>query len=90
MEYLVTNDEMREYDNNTRERIGVPAPVLMERAALAVRDEILRLRKNGNSRVLIAVGSGNNGADGLALARLLSEEGFEGSVITDPDKTYQP
>jgi len=81
MRYLVTSAEMKEYDSNTIMRIGVPASVLMERAALAVREEILK-HSNGvwNQRVLIAVGSGNNGADGLALARLLNEVGFFVSV----------
>ena len=82
MKYLVTSAEMKEYDNNTIERIGIPALVLMERAALAVRDEILKCCfPSRNKKVLIAVGSGNNGADGLALARLLSEEDFSVSVL---------
>lgn len=92
MKYLVTSAEMKEYDNNTIERIGIPALVLMERAAMAVRDEILKycsLARNKN--VLIVVGSGNNGADGLALARLLSEEDFLVSVIEcgDPENVTE-
>lgn len=76
MKYIVTADEMREYDNNTITRIGIPAMVLMERAAMAVRDVILE-KCEAPERVLIAAGTGNNGADGLALARLLSEAGCE-------------
>ncbi len=79
MQYIVTADEMREYDNNTIEKIGIPSMVLMERAALAVRDVILE-KKPKRGRVLIVVSSGNNGADGLALARLLSEEGYDVDV----------
>lgn len=75
MKYIVTAEEMREYDNNTITRIGIPAMVLMERAALAVRDVIVKDYFAGQ-RVLIVAGTGNNGADGLALGRLLSEEGF--------------
>lgn len=79
MKYLVTSAEMKEYDNRTIERIGIPALVLMERAALAVRDEICALTKLHHTckKVLIAVGSGNNGADGLALGRLLCGEGYQ-------------
>ena len=44
MKYLVTSAEIKEYDNNTIERIGIPTFVLMERAAMAVRDEILDLQ----------------------------------------------
>ena len=82
MKYLVTSAEMKEYDNNTIERIGIPVLVLMERAAMAVRDEIFKCcPPRSKKQVLIAAGSGNNGADGLALARLLSEEDFLVSVI---------
>lgn len=87
MKYIVTSAEMQEYDNNTIQRMGIPALVLMERAALAVRDEILRMAECSKDsrifrrKVLIAAGNGNNGADGLALARLLKEQGFEVSVL---------
>ena len=36
MEYIVTSSEMKEYDNNTIEKLLVPSCVLMERAALGV------------------------------------------------------
>ena len=46
MEYLVTGSEMRAYDNDTIHQIGIPAPVLMERAALkvscCVEEELIR------------------------------------------------
>ncbi len=80
MMYLVTAEEMKEYDNNTIEKIGIPALVLMERAALAVRDVILKECPEG--AVLIVAGIGNNGADGLALARLLAENGYQVRVCT--------
>ena len=78
MEYLLTAKEMQEYDTATIERIGIPALVLMERAALAVYEEVLEaLGTNGFGckKVLIMAGCGNNGADGLALARMLAEHG---------------
>ena len=86
MKYIVTSQEMKEYDNNTIEQIGIPALVLMERAALALRDRVMEQIKNLNRafdkvRVLIAAGSGNNGADGLALARLLCEQKIHVTVL---------
>ncbi len=78
MEYLLTAKEMQEYDAATIEKIGIPALVLMERAALAVYEEILKELGGtgfGNKKVLILAGCGNNGADGLALARMLTEHG---------------
>ena len=41
MQYIVTAEEMKEYDNNTIEHIGIPGLVLMERAALKVKEAIL-------------------------------------------------
>ena len=79
MRYIVNAAEMKEYDSNTIHRIGVPSMVLMERAAIAVRDQI-RKRFPMPASVLIAVGNGNNGADGLALARLMHQEGWHVTV----------
>lgn len=78
MEYLLTAKEMQRYDAATIEEIGIGALVLMERAALAVYEEILEVfgvSGSGCKKVLILAGCGNNGADGLALARMLSEHG---------------
>lgn len=83
MKYLVTSGEMKACDKNTIERIGIPGPVLMERAALAVRDEI---RKQNKNTVLIFAGTGNNGGDGLALARLLCEDGMRVTVCIVGDE----
>lgn len=84
MEYLVTAREMQRYDENTVEKIGIPGMALMERAALAVLEAARRhvkvLEKRGIRKerhtALVLAGMGNNGADGLAAARLLCEEGF--------------
>ncbi len=59
---------------------GVPSLVLQERAALAVRDEALRYLRPG-MRAAVVCGVGNNGADGLAAARLLTQAGYEPDVI---------
>ncbi len=79
MKFVVTPKEMKEYDNNAITKIGIPAMVLMERAALSMRDAIRKLQLHGNTALIVS-GVGNNGADGLALARLLSEDGFEVTV----------
>lgn len=70
MEYLVTGKEMAGFDAATIEKIGIPALVLMERAAWSVYEEVVA-RAKGKMRILILAGCGNNGADGLALARML-------------------
>lgn len=77
MEYLVSAEEMRRCDTNTIEKFHVPALVLMERAALGIVEEIKkRCEKKNRRRVLIVAGNGNNGADGIAVGRLLMQEGF--------------
>lgn len=69
---VLTAEQIREVDRLTIEENGVPSLALMENAAHRV-DEVLvqefdpLTRKN----VVILCGKGNNGGDGLALARLL-------------------
>lgn len=78
MRYLVTAEEMRKYDGNTIQRIGIPGMVLMERAAY---ETFLVLWEKGlvvkGENALVLAGHGNNGGDGLALARMLIDAGME-------------
>lgn len=75
MKFLLTGKEMAEADRTTSEVIGIPSIVLMERAALAVAGEIAD-RFPANTKVTILAGPGNNGADGLAVGRLLIDRGY--------------
>ena len=84
--YLLDAAEMRETDRRTSDVIGIPSLVLMERAALATRDAILqdpRIRRlpEGRKNAVIVCGRGNNGADGMALARLLADIRIPVSVL---------
>lgn len=76
MNYILKAHEMKEYDRDTSERIGIPSMVLMERAALSVVDAVLKNRQLPG-KVLVAAGAGNNGGDGLAVGRLLALKGSE-------------
>lgn len=75
MKYLVSSQEMKEFDKNTIEYFGVPSMVLMERAALSVFEQISR-RFSQKDSILVICGAGNNGGDGFALARLLFLAGY--------------
>ena len=75
MEYLVTQAEMKQYDSNTITYLKIPSIVLMERAALVTAEQIRKEKGNGNFRVLVAAGCGNNGGDGFAVGRLLMLQG---------------
>lgn len=94
MKYLVTADEMKQYDTNTMDIIGIPGMVLMERAALGAFSLIMEKFDSQNpskTSVLIMAGVGNNGGDGLALARLLVEAGFIVDVyyVGNPEKASE-
>lgn len=71
MTKTVTAQEMQMADQFTINTIGIPGMVLMERTALALRDIIQVQFTHQLSQVVVVAGSGNNGGDGLALARLL-------------------
>ncbi len=79
MRYLVNSTQMKSADTYTIQEIGILSLELMERAALAcvhaMEDENLDL-----SAPCIVCGSGNNGGDGFAIARLLFERGYTPAV----------
>lgn len=75
MKYLASSAEMQEIDRKTIEEIGISGLVLMERAACCVVNELEKIA-GGMSHFLIVVEGGNNGGDGLAVARLLYEKGY--------------
>lgn len=80
MRYLPNGNWMQKADTRTIQEIGIPSLVLMERAALqaveAMEQEKVDLRK-----VLVIAGSGNNGGDGFAVARLLYQKGNDVAVM---------
>ncbi len=80
MEYILNANQMKQMDNYTIEHIGIPSAVLMEKAAMAVVEEIKK-RNINMQKVLIVCGTGNNGGDGLAIARLLFLEGYNIDVV---------
>ena len=79
MELLVTGNQMKKLDTFTIQEMGVPSLVLMERAGLAVYDEMLR-EGFPLTRTLVLCGGGNNGADGVVIARLLFLAGYDVDV----------
>ncbi len=74
MKEVLTASEMKACDHGTIEQAGIPSMVLMERAALAVAEVIIK-RYPDRNRILIVAGKGNNGGDGLAIGRLLAKAG---------------
>lgn len=71
---VVTAAEMRQIDRNTIEGIGIPGIVLMETAGSAIVQAIERYYPTCN-RIGIFAGKGNNGGDGIVIARQLAHTG---------------
>jgi NAD(P)H-hydrate epimerase len=65
MKRVVYGNQMQAVDHYTIKEIGIPSLVLMERAAYGCVESI------EGKRILVVCGTGNNGADGVALARML-------------------
>lgn len=87
-QYLVTAEEMKQYDANTIGIFHIPGLVLMERAALVTVEELQRAYGKHPCRVLVAAGRGNNGGDGLAAGRLLMLQGYEVTFVLPGDDLY--
>jgi NAD(P)H-hydrate epimerase len=87
MRRIVTAEEMRIIDQMTIQEIGVPGLLLMENAGLGVVDvvEDLLCETDGN-RILILCGKGNNGGDGMVVARHLFNRGKEVHVFLIGEK----
>lgn len=76
---LVTAEQMRALEQRGVDA-GTPLEELMEAAGLAVAQEAwLSLGAVAGRRILVLVGPGNNGGDGLVAARHLAE--WEGDVV---------
>lgn len=80
MKYILNSREMKQCDENTMWRRGMLSAVLMERAALATMQEIIKRYPNPVTKVLVVCGSGNNGGDGVAVARLLYLKGYNVTI----------
>lgn len=73
---LVTAAQMRDLDLAAIEKYGIPSIVLMENAGRGTVDAMVRLLGSLEDKVVsIFVGPGNNGGDGLVIARHIHQRG---------------
>ena len=79
MKKIVSGTDMKKVDRYTIDHIGIPSMVLMERAALSVFEQI-KANESQSKSVIVAASTGNNGADGLAIARMLFLAGYDTCV----------
>ena len=76
--------EMRAVDTWAIEEQAVPSLDLMERAGEGLARLTTELAR-GPGPVRIVIGKGNNGGDGLVVARLLRQDGYEVDVLATGD-----
>lgn len=79
MRYLVNGAQMKSADAYTIQKMGIPSMELMERAAgSCVR--VMEEEGFDLSAPCVVCGSGNNGGDGFAIARMLMNKGYPAKV----------
>ena len=90
---LIDGEASRKMDKEAMEVFGLDTLVLMENAGLRSADYAASLLENrlGDARISVIVGKGNNGGDGLVMARHLFNKGFEVEVfcLAQPE-TFSP
>ena len=79
---IVNSNGAKKLDEDAQ-KLGISGTVLMERAALStaefIKDRLLTADKD--KKVIAICGSGNNGGDGIACARILYEWGFNVEIF---------
>lgn len=72
---IFSTDKVRELDKYTIQHEPISSIDLVERAATAFTSEFCR-RYSKQTRIIVFAGQGNNGADALAVSRLLADAGY--------------
>jgi len=82
----LTRAQVREIDRRSMEEYHIPGIVLMENAAIGATGYALyMLRGHYESTVCVAVGPGNNGGDGLAMARHIHNQNIRVEIVLSDD-----
>ncbi|MFP4136158.1 MAG: NAD(P)H-hydrate dehydratase [Candidatus Acetothermia bacterium] len=86
MKYVTRSEKVKELDRRAIEDWGIASPVLMENAGRnaveAIEEELAPLP----DRILVVAGKGNNGGDGLVVARRLLDRGHQVEVFVLGDR----
>lgn len=84
---VTTVEQMRAMDRAAIEEFGVPEQILMENAGIAAASVIERAIGASECRFVVVCGLGNNGGDGLVVARKLHSNGarVEVLIMGDPE-----
>jgi ADP-dependent NAD(P)H-hydrate dehydratase / NAD(P)H-hydrate epimerase len=77
---VLSTEQIRELDAFTIANEPISSIHLMERAARVCVSRIEKM-VNIREKILVVCGKGNNGGDGLAITRLLLDQGFEANAL---------
>lgn len=77
---IFATEKIKDLDQYTIQNEPITSLDLVERAATVFMHEFCR-RYSKQTRIVIFAGQGNNGADALAIARLLHEEGYRVETV---------
>ena len=80
-------DEMKDLDRRATAEFGISEDLLMENAGQAVYFVILQEFGIKNNKFVVLCGGGNNGGDGLVVARKIHSSGGEAKVFLLDDET---
>lgn len=75
MKWIVPIESMREADRYCIEKLQIPGLLLMEAAARSVAEQMEKSCRK-DQKILVICGTGNNGGDGFAIARMLKIKGY--------------
>ncbi len=95
MQHIVTVDEMRELEARAAREYGLTSPILMENAGRSAAEILAQqiIPKDRPERplselaFLVLIGPGNNGGDGLVIARYLAQWGAQVSIYAWKEHT---
>ncbi|HRP01832.1 MAG TPA: NAD(P)H-hydrate dehydratase [Candidatus Kapabacteria bacterium] len=77
---LLNSEQSKKIDSFATNKIGIPSILLMENAAISASNFIMQNIKQ-NHKILLLCGKGNNGGDGLAIARHLINHSYSNISI---------
>ena len=83
---ILTREQAREFDRRAMQEFGVPGIMLMENAGRGMAELLRSLGING--LVVLCCGKGNNGGDGLVMARHLDNAGVRVRVLLFADPAH--
>ena len=78
MDRILTVEQMT-FCEHEAEKYGVSLAQLMDNAAAQLA-EVIASNSSASSKIVLLIGKGNNGGDGLVAANLLAEQGLKPAV----------